>query len=79
MPLKHIDTRSARFDFWSRVLIPHIVCRFVGHHRSVSCARRIGGIWQSRCKRCGADIVRVRPTKWRGTEKLTSARTGRAH
>jgi hypothetical protein len=60
-------------------LIPHIVCRFVGHHRSVSCARRIEGIWQSRCKRCGANIVRVRPSKWRGIEKVVSARVGRAH
>jgi hypothetical protein len=60
-------------------LIPHIVCRFVGHHRSVSCARRIGGIWQSRCKRCGADIVRVRPTKWRGMDKAEHARVSRAH
>jgi phosphopantetheinyl transferase len=56
-----------------------MVCKFVGHHRSVSCARRIGGIWQSRCKRCGADIVRVRPTKWREMEKVASARAGRAH
>ena len=60
-------------------LIPHMVCRFVGHHRSVSCARRIDGIWQSRCKRCGADIVRVRPTKWREMEKVEGPALRRAH
>jgi phosphopantetheinyl transferase len=56
-----------------------MVCKFVGHHRSVSWARRIEGIWQSRCKRCGADIVRVRPTKWREIEKAEDVSVGRAH
>jgi hypothetical protein len=55
-----------------------MVCRFVGHHRSVSRARRIDGIWQSRCKRCGADIVRVRPTKWREMEKVEAPMLRRA-
>jgi hypothetical protein len=51
-------------------LIAHIVCRFAGHRRSVSSARRIGGVWRSRCKRCGAEIVRVWPAKWRPTAKV---------
>ena len=46
-------------------MIAHIVCRIAGHRRSVSGARRIDGVWRSRCKRCGAEIVRIRPTQWR--------------
>jgi hypothetical protein len=46
-------------------LIAHIVCRLAGHRRSIASARRIGGVWRSRCKRCGAEIVRVSPSKWR--------------
>ena len=50
-------------------MIARIVCRFAGHRRSVASARRIGGVWRSRCKRCGAEIVRVRPEKWRHRAK----------
>jgi hypothetical protein len=46
-------------------LIAHLVCRLVGHERSVSSAHRIKGVWHSRCKRCGASIIRVRQCKWR--------------
>jgi hypothetical protein len=50
-------------------LIAHIVCRLAGHRRSIASARRIGGVWRSRCKRCGAEIVRVRPEKWQQRTK----------
>jgi hypothetical protein len=46
-------------------MISNILCRVAGHRRSVSRARRIDGVWRSHCKRCGAEIVRVRPAKWR--------------
>ena len=60
-------------------MINDIVCSIVGHHRSVSCARRIKGVWRSHCKRCGAEIVRVRPSKWRKLPKMESASLGRVH
>ena len=66
---KHIVTRSVRLASGDRALIAHIVCGFTGHRRSVASARRIGGLWRSRCKRCGAEIVRVRPDKWRRRAK----------
>ena len=51
-------------------MISNIVCRVRGHRRSVSSARRIGGVWRSHCKRCGSQIVRVSPTKWQRMTKV---------
>ena len=35
----------------------------------MSCAQRVEGVWRSRCKRCGAKLVRVQ-RKWRETAKV---------
>jgi hypothetical protein len=64
---------------WGRALIVQIICRIVGHHRSVSCARRIDGMWRSHCKRCGAKLVRVRRSKWRASPKIERASLRSAH
>jgi hypothetical protein len=41
-----------------------IFCRFVGHRRSAVSAHRVQGAWHSRCKRCGAKLIRVSPSNW---------------
>ena len=35
----------------------------------MSCAQRVEGVWRSRCKRCGAKLVRVQ-RKWRESAKV---------
>lgn len=47
----------------------YVVCKIFGHRRSVSCAQRVDGVWRSRCKRCGAKLVRVQ-RKWREAAKV---------
>jgi Prophage protein (DUF1660) len=41
-----------------------LVCRLVGHRRSAFRAHRTADGWQSRCKRCHVNLVRVGPRKW---------------
>jgi len=41
------------------------LCRVAGHRRSRQLAFTEGhGIWKSRCKRCGANMVRSRGGRW---------------
>jgi len=46
-------------------MISHIMCRIFGHRRSGSRVHRVDGVWRSRCKRCGAELLRIRHSKWR--------------
>ena len=48
-----------------------ILCRLVGHRRSSMLAFTEGhGIWKSRCKRCGAAMVRSRSGQWTVTREV---------
>ena len=42
-----------------------IICRYLGHKRSKSFARRIDYFWHSECRVCGTPLVRVGPRDWR--------------
>jgi hypothetical protein len=44
-----------------------------GHRRSTSRARRIEGVWYSRCRRCGIKLVRLRKSKWLALDQLDPA------
>jgi hypothetical protein len=66
--VQHIDARSAWF-IGDRALIPHLRCLLFGHRRSRSRARLVGGEWRSRCRRCGAKLVRLRPSKWKALDE----------
>jgi len=46
-------------------MISLIMCRIFGHRRSGSRVHRVDGVWHSRCKRCGAELLRIRHSKWR--------------
>ena len=55
-------------------------CATLGHQRSKSQARRYGSTVLSRCRRCGARMVRLGEGDWRlldGEEEATVLRTGR--
>jgi len=42
-----------------------ILCRIAGHSRSSQLAYNDGhGAWQSRCKRCGQPMIRLRHKRW---------------
>jgi len=41
------------------------MCRIFGHRRSGSRVHRVDGVWLSRCKRCGTELLRIRHSKWR--------------
>jgi hypothetical protein len=41
-----------------------LLCRVIGHRRSVAHARFVGAGWTSVCKRCGTKLVRVAPKHW---------------
>jgi hypothetical protein len=46
-------------------MILSLICCIFGHRRSGSRVHRVDGVWHSRCKRCGAALLRVRHAKWR--------------
>lgn len=42
-----------------------ILCRLFGHRRSGVLAFTDGdGVWKSRCKRCGTNMVRIKRRRW---------------
>jgi len=45
-------------------VIARLLCRIVGHRRSGRLAHVVKGRWRSRCKRCGAELIRVSPSNW---------------
>ncbi len=44
-------------------LLRHI-CRIVGHKRCKRQARPFAGSWRSKCRLCGAPLVRLRQRRW---------------
>jgi hypothetical protein len=52
-------------------LFQRIFCRFIGHRRSRQSVHQIEGRWHSRCKRCGARLVRLSQADWRELSDAT--------
>jgi hypothetical protein len=49
-----------------------LICRVVGHRRSIRQARRASGGWVSRCKLCGEPLIRRGPKAWHSAALATS-------